>query len=125
METLNNYITERIRIDNIKSARFPIDGKIDDIVDFLQFQGFSQIQTDILNRSKFNEANNKCFIAKVNKAIWFADTSNDEINNHNNIFSVDDESLNYRSYFIWGGHNIIDEVSKEFFLEAINKRFGF
>ena len=121
METLNNYITERIRIDNIKSAKFPIDGKIDDMVGFLQSQGFSQIHTNALNlRSVFNKAKGKCFMVYNIHVIWFADTSNNKINNDNNIFSVDDSSKlsrGYRSYYIWGYDNM-DEVSKEFFLEA-------
>jgi hypothetical protein len=125
METLNNYITERIRIDNIKHLEFPIDGTIDDMVEFLQSQGFSRMYPNTFAlRSKFNEVNNKCFVAKVNKAIWFADTSNDEINGDNPIFSVDEETSNYRSYYIWGYDNI-DEVSKKTFLEAINKQFDF
>ena len=128
METLNNYITERIRVDNIKSVKFPIDGKIDDMVGFLQSQGFSQIQTDALNlRSGFNKAKGKCFMVYNTHVIWFADTSNNKINNDNNIFTVDDSSKlsrGYRSYFIWDDKKI-GEVNKKTFLEKLNKQFGF
>ena len=125
MKPINNYIVERIKIDNIKHQEFPIDGKIDDIVDFLQNQGFSRIQpnTTINLRSQFNIAETKCFVVE-RTTIWFADTSKNNGGDHSPVFSIECLSQKQGWYYIWG-YNSMNAVDKEEFLEAINKQFDF
>ena len=98
METLNNYITERIRVDNIKRPEFPINGTLDDVVKFLKEQGFKEIKdlpyfTLYTNYVvPFNKYKDKCFAIEVDGTntgiIYFADTSKDKISKSNILYII-------------------------------------
>ena len=40
----DDIITERIRIDNVKQVRFPVDGTVKDMVKFLKMNGFEPLK---------------------------------------------------------------------------------
>ena len=95
MKTINDYIVERIKVDNIKPKEFPVDGTIEDIEDFLKDNGFTQIETNISklsDRSKFLNKHNGKYYMKYqvyrNKTITFADTSSKKISNDNPMYYI-------------------------------------
>jgi hypothetical protein len=100
MESLNNYIVERIRIDNVKHVKhseFPVDGTVEEIVDFLKEQGFKEINdphSGFSDSAKFlNDMKGKCF--SVDTRGWevlgveFADTSTNKISEDNPFYYID------------------------------------
>jgi hypothetical protein len=94
METLTNYITERIRIDNVQSTGFPIGGKIDEILQFLRKNGFVEVESD--KKDTWN-ITHEIFSINKNKKVFtynphigilrFADMTKD-IDDDNPIFVV-------------------------------------
>lgn len=130
MEPLNNYIIERIRIDNIKSAKFPIDGTIDEIIKFLEGHGFKEID-DVKGRSAtefFNSKHDKCYWLRDKQWIYFGDTSESNISPTNELFMImiisKGGSREYRIINNYSCSNDYHNNTKEF-LEILNKQFGF
>lgn len=111
MESLNNYITERIRIDNIK-PEFPVDGTDKEIIDFLKEYGFKEIK-DLPNipfypdyAILFNKYKDKCFGIEVegtnNMDIYFANTSKDKISKSNILYIIRTSPKIYECRKVWG-----------------------
>jgi hypothetical protein len=132
METLNNYITERIRVDNIKHREFPIDGTQEDMIQFLENQGyfgFSWLSETPSGWSKvFNYYKQKSFFSKPEDRwgyayLKFADTTNNNIGKENPIYEIRFEGNNKIFNNIMYGNRSIP-VSKEEFLERLNKQFN-
>ena len=128
MEPLNNYITERIRINNIKHSEFPIDGPIDEIIGFLEGHGFKEID-DIKGRTAtdfFNSKHDRCYWLRDKKWIYFGDTSGSSISQTNKLFMIDLLGNNgeYRFMDNYSCSNDYHNNTKEF-LEILNKQFGF
>ena len=137
MNQLSNYITERIRIDNIKILKFPIDGTYDDAIMFLKKQNFEEIYPDGYIEELANLAETKCFIhdSILNGfIIWFADTSKEDVSKDNPIFGITYESnkkIIYNVYYPKNSNNehsheyidIVENDKKEF-LKLLNKQFG-
>lgn len=105
METLNNYIAERIRVDNVKSPEFPIDETIDEKIKFLKMMGFEEIMTLPKNTDNygtiFNNAHTKGFCSDGEYIIAFADTSKHKISTSNPyyyIFQDEYQSLYEEAY---------------------------
>lgn len=111
MKPLNKYITERIRIDNVKPREFPVDGKQYDAADFLEKNGFVEIKvmpelpwySDYIDF--FNQCNGRCFGIKLkdvsdNQFICFADTSREKISKSNMLYMInfDPKTLNPIQY---------------------------
>ena len=118
MESLNNYITERIRVDNIKSREFPINGTLGEIIDFLKEHGFKEIK-DLPNLSRytdyvvpFNEYRNKCF-GVFKKNIFFADTSRKKISESNMLYMIKDEQIHAKYRMIWDIDDLTYEMPDE------------
>lgn len=129
MQTINNYITERLNPRHLGGFKFPIDGTIKDIIKFLESCEFVQIPHPpggyFGMKKAFNSNRFRCFTNRPTiDAIWFADTSKGIISYNNYIFSVDDSVDPSRKYYIWTNDNI-DNVTREKFLKEINKTFGF
>lgn len=118
MDTLTNYITERIiiaeriRIDNIKRPEFPIDGTVEDIIDFLKEYGFKEIKkiqvpSTYINDYvvPFNDYRNKCFyvdiVATNNTYIYFADTSKHRISESNAFYAINKDNRSDNFFKIW------------------------
>lgn len=128
MDTLTNYIVERIRIDNIKHPVFPVDGTIEDIIQFLKDNGFEDLKniptpiTGSFNRLKirgFHVAEFDFYLR-----IFFADTSKNQILRDNPVFIYDtnEKDTNHRFQTMDTKRIITDTVEKT--MELLNKRFG-
>jgi hypothetical protein len=131
MKNLNNYIVERIiiaeriRIDNVKQVKFPIDDTIYEILEFLKEQGFKEVPNSTRNTMSkmLNMERNKCFIA-YNNTIWFADTSKKEVSEDNPIFLIE-KSSNTSSFSVYIPKKVIvNDDNKKEFLKELNKCFG-
>ena len=130
METLNNYITERIRVDNIQSTEFPIDGTLEDVIQFLEEQGyvgFSWLSGTPGGWSKFfNYYKQKIFSYKTDNwgytYLKFADTTNKNIGKENPIYEMEFKDNNKIFGTMYGNRSI--PVSKKEFLERLNKQFN-
>ena len=106
MNSLNNYITERIRVDNIKHPEFPIDGTIKDMEEFLKRNGFGKIKTNYQFNGipggprkywrVFDEVHKKGYIIITERGvadrIMFADTSKDGISTYNPMFYIEKDN---------------------------------
>ena len=133
MKNLKDTILEKLSIDNINlDGEFPIDGTLEDMVEFLERQGFKHIQhVDDVNKL-FNSAKSKSFtVTNINKVyyLWFADTSKEKISKKNPIFYYSREIGKYPRYMVFGTDNsgysvCIAYDSKDKFLSELNKRFG-
>lgn len=127
MDTLTNYIVERIRIDNVKQVKFPIDDTIYEILEFLKEQGFKEVPNSTRNTMSrmLNMERNKCFIA-YNNTIWFADTSKKEVSEDNPIFLIEKSSnTNTSSFSVYIPKKVIvNDDNKKEFLKELNKCFG-
>jgi hypothetical protein len=142
MESLNNYITERIRIDNVKPMEFPVNGNQYDVVDFLEKNGFVEIKgvpnipwyTGYIDF--FNKKKNRCFGIKLkdskdsssNQFICFTDTSKDKISKSNMLYVInfDPKTLNpirYRK--IWRNSNYgVEMMDEDEFEKEMKSYFG-
>jgi hypothetical protein len=145
MDTLTNYITERIiiaeriRIDNVKQVKFPIEGSLDDIAEFLEIVGFKKIKNTPENIHEtvnfFNNQRPGAYFDFVyddgidNKAtgIEFVDRTEGEISNRNMLYHIGtyENELYFSGFFKRGNEILCKEFEKDEFLEAINKQFGF
>ena len=102
MNSLNDYIIERIRVDNIKLEEFPIDGAIKDMEEFLKGNGFEKIKNNYqFNGTRkywkiFDEAYKKGYIIitehGVADRIMFADTSKDGITTYNPMYYIEKDN---------------------------------
>ena len=93
MRTLKDAILEKLKVDDITFDKFPIDGTLEEIADFLEDNDFIIINNvDGGARNKiFNSAKSKSFIYITDsdiKRIWFADTSKKEIYKDNPIYFI-------------------------------------
>ena len=136
MESLNNYITERIRVDNIKHPEFPINGNTEEIVDFLKERGFEEIKdlphlpmyTDYV--TVFNNTyKNKCFGVMVDSLskrniICFADTSRKKISESNMLYMIKDGSAYAQYRKIWDIGDAYELLDEDEFEKEMKSYFG-
>ena len=121
-------ILEKLKVDDIiLYEKFPIDGSIEDMIEFLKENNFKFIKNVDSVRVLFDSANSKCYTTYKDK-IWFADTSKEKISKKNPVFThVGSKHINtYTVYFInnIGTVEHIVEDDKKAFMEELNKRFG-
>ena len=135
MEPLNEYITGRIRIDNIK-PKFPINGTLNDIINFLESNGFKESPfksgRDIF--PLFNGKSTKQYILNrdIYNRLWFADTSNGPISGNNPIFYIKSDTHNKKStqheFSCFNnndyGSGSVNLISQQEFANDLNKYFG-
>ena len=133
MESLNNYITERIRVDNIK-LEFPVDGTDKEIIDFLKEYGFKEIKalpyftryTDYV--VPFNKYKDKCFGIEVegtnNMDIYFTNTSKNEISKSNILYIIQTSPKIYKCRKVWGSdYNMCTFLDKNEFKKEMETYF--
>jgi hypothetical protein len=130
MKTITNYITERIRVDNIKSAMFPINGTFDDVVVFLEEHGFKNLGIRPPTAEKifqqFEESTGKVFMYDRD-ANWirFADNEDGKISKRNPIYTIFFNQDIYTTQTSAFGYGYTKRDSKDVFGKLLNKRFGF
>lgn len=137
MKSIDNYILERLNPRNLGPElikEFPIDGSIEQIVNFLKSRGFKH--ADGIDKGDYYSFNNVCL--KLNKlkskvylidqsAGWirFADTKNNKIDEDNPIYCIKSGSSR-NTYAVerhgWWETYITDP--KEF-LKQITNKFDF
>jgi hypothetical protein len=116
-------------VDNIKSAMFPINGTIDEIIKFLEGHGFKEID-DVKGRTVtdfFNSKHGKCYWLRDKEWIYFGDTSNGDISPTNGLIIIDLSRSNREYRILKNTYTCSDDYhnnTKEF-LEILNKQFGF
>ena len=125
MDTLTNYITERIRIDNIKHREFPVDGTVKDMVKFLKMNGFEEFgEEDMGVVKQFNKEKIRGFMMNRDKDIlWFADTTKNQISENNPVFLIFRYGNTNELYY--DNENLDKPRNESDLLEMVNKRFGF
>ena len=124
-------ISEKLSIDSITFDKFPIDGTFEDALEFLENQGFKDIDiddSDYLDEI-FNSEKSKCFTTAIDsryKSIWFVDTLKEKISKKNPIFYICFNKPIYSVYYIDSEDNGIDIVdnNKKEFMKELNKRFN-
>ena len=130
MKTIDNYINERLNPRHLGSTgRFPIDGTVEEVIEFLEKQHFEYFETgygDSIIQS-FDKENIKGYHVEFRQhpSIWFADTSKDKISRDNPVFLYKPTTQDHYSTILPGG--IISGVykhTKKEYLELLNKKFG-
>jgi len=121
-------IYEKLDINKVSlDDKFPIDGTLEDIAEFLEEEGFQQIEYGYV-KTAFNELKAKCFMRDTT-SIRFADTSRREVSKDNPIFYIHLGNRKEYSVFYCGSDNdgliadIVENDKKEF-LKELNKVFG-
>lgn len=126
MYSLVGYISERLNPRHLGTAKFPIDGTINDMVKFLKYNGFKEIKNDQSKSAdeQFDEELMKGIITDDDPdRIWFADTSEEKISDDNPIFLIRRKN-NITVYHYSDGH-FDRKYDKQEFIEKLNNRFGF
>ena len=128
MQTINDYIIERIRIDNIKHPEFPIDGKIDDMANFLENYNFEEVEDsydyetvkDIF--AVFNKCKNKCYMMDISKRKWIriCDTSKGKISENNPCVFISCETKKRDLERPKADENLSNEKCLEYLKEKFN-----
>ena len=126
-------VLEKLKIDDIRIDKFPINGTIEDVIEFLKEQGFEDIKQRGPKDNVFNSKESKCFTyIEELKRVWFADTSKKTISKENPIFVVkffkdikEVSSYEYNVYYLINKNvEFIVRNDKKEFLEELNKRFS-
>ena len=132
MKTLKDSILEKLKVDDIiLYEKFPIDGTVDDIVEFLKDNNFIIIEegkpqpTFIIRRHINNAHKRICFIYKfMNQFLLrFADASKKEISTKNPLFILIRDYNSYKYKTASQYDDGIKELNKEEFAKLVNKRF--
>ena len=126
MYSLVGYISERLNPRHLGTAKFPIDGTIDEVVKFLERQGFEKIENKsyllIHKSNKFNDTNSKSYMLDIDSTrIMFADTSKNNISEENPIFYYDEP---HKEYGIHVREHTGMITNENIFKDELNKRFG-
>ncbi len=132
MKTIDNYINERLNPRHLGSTgRFPIDGSLQEVIDFLTNQGFKCIGRPkslhpglSVITMMFNDQHSKSFMVnETENGIRFADTSKHDLSDDNPIFYISGYRKGEWFYVIENYYrNLYD---KDKFLQIINKKFKF
>jgi hypothetical protein len=134
MESLNNYITERIRIDNIKHPEFPIKGDYDATIVFLKEQGFERLPHEFYGSEQhqfvniFNDQHIRgwmYYLAGDLTMITFADTTDREISKDNPMIQIYFENDKPTNRIAVSGCHTCKYCTEREFLDILNKRFEF
>lgn len=132
MKELTNYINEKLDINkvNLPSKEFPMDGDMDEVVDFLADHDFIQIKyhrTEFYYQYKkdFNNLRTKCFMVQSRKMgeitdiVFFGDTSKEDISKDNKLFMITFEPGNIQYEYYDDGRASRDIDKKDFEAEMI------
>ena len=137
MNQLSDYITERIRIDNVKQVKFPIDGTLEEMSKYLDDLNFDKVEMPDSWRAVQKKFKNVKYSTYTD---WKSDSGRastlvilvDSKIHKKDLFIIITTNIIDRNYLIFYDienkkfRNINDavKVSKEEFLEELNKRFG-
>lgn len=130
MKNLKDTILEKLKVDDIilNKEEFPIDGTIDDMIEFLKSEGFKEID-DVKGRSAtdfFNSKHDKCYWLRDKLWIYFGDTSKNNITPTNELFTIIVSKSGSREYRRINNYSCSDDYrnNTKAFLKILNKQFG-
>ena len=128
MKTISNYILERLNPRHLGSGRFPINGTIKDMIEFLEDNGFTETKwKDLSIFAIFKETHTKQYSIGSAGSItrfWFADTSNGPVSRNNPVFLIKTYEMSGKREFAYSEKDLNFMCSQQEFLEMLNKRFG-
>ena len=133
MKTLKDTILEKLKVDDIilNKERFPIDGTIDDMIEFLDDTGFKEVPSyGIWNQTfkNYKKCNGKCFAVDKSSPVSIEIIDRSNFKSKNKLFYIE---LNANDKYDYK-YNIFDdittamswdirEVSKEEFLKELSE----
>jgi len=122
MKNLKDTILEKLKVDDIVlDKKFPIDGPIENMKDFLDHHGFKDITESRGLKEAFNRKKTAGYITDIRpNRIWFGDTTKGNISDDNRFFYYEEKHKYYGIYSDGG----VKDITKELFLEELKKRFG-
>ena len=96
MKNLKDIVLEKLKVDDIVFDVFPVDGTLDDAVKFLKEYGFEEIKFDLEKHFYYRDVikdieNREGRYVVVNKddlEIMFGDTSDEDIDEKNPLYSI-------------------------------------
>ena len=128
-------VLEKLKVDDIVlDTVFPINGTLNDIIEFLKDNGFKYVRCGGGIDEWFNGYKSKCFY-KTEENLWFGDTSKEKISEDNPIFIYRILQNSFGVFYCDNSGNLYwlsgqkDKIknskeNKREFLEELNKRFG-
>lgn len=107
MKNLKDAIYEKLKIDDINlNGNFPIDGKLDDMIEFLENAGFKEVSNQgswdatLLNYRKYNV---KCFAVQKTRPVIIE------------IIDRSNPKLKDKLFYLWlssgNKYNIFDDIT--------------
>lgn len=134
MNQLSDYITERIRIDNIKKFEFPINDPIEKMVEYLRNHDFTVIpdtgqdMSEIEMKSLFSMAKHNAYMFDVRpnyKILRFAHYPGRSLSTNDPIFNIYyRSSMNKIEYHIEYKTFWETRLIKQDFLKIVNEVFN-
>ena len=138
MESLNNYITERIRVDNLKT-KFPNTSSIEEMIEFLKEHDFVDVTDERFFRwdqivNALNKCKSKCYTYKryihprvggVVASLKFADTTNGNISRKNPLFLCNEINNEDNRYKLCYDEYEDKRINHNEFIDAVNKNIEF
>ncbi len=126
MKTIDNYINERLNPRHLGSIKFPVDGTMEKVIEFLEEQHFEYFETYLGDNiiQSFNKENIKGYHTEPDR-IWFADTAKDKISKDNPVFLYNPTTQDhYFTIIPEGMSSKVYKHTKKEYLELLNKKFG-
>jgi hypothetical protein len=120
MKTIDNYINERLNPRHLGTEKFPIDGTLDDMIKFLENNGFEELEDSYAEYSNscvlLNDMKGKYFSRQIFRGeivgLEFADTSEEEISINNPLYYIDRPTNPHKhSFNKFTGGNSIDSLT--------------
>ena len=133
MKSLEEVILEKLKIDDIViDKEFPIDGTVDDMIEFLKDKAFKYVRCDGAIDKWFNKYKSRCYYYN-GENLWFGDTTKGMISSKNPIFMYKTLHNSFSVYYCDDKGNVCGIIyaaianlkeNKKKFLQELNKRFG-
>lgn len=131
MRNLYDYIYEKLSLDNISldnTFDFPIDGTPEEMIDWLENEGFYSIYYTGISKKTFDRKQGHTVYASMKKdnksnTIYFADTSKNPVSKNNPVFNVN-YLFGKPSFYLYFNDDDRIELNKDEWLKAANKNFS-
>ena len=131
MRNLYDYIYEKLSLDNISldnTFNFPVDGTPEEMIDWLENEGFYSIYYTGISKKTFDRRKGHTVYASMRKdndsnSIYFADTSKNPVSKNNPVFNVD-YSFGEPSFYLYFNDDDNIKLDKDAWLKAANKIFS-
>lgn len=120
MKPINEYITERIRIDNTRRPEFPINGTVDEQIEYLRHCGFEKIPALDNPIYTMNNQKGRKVVWNLGSMLRFADVTKRQISEKNPALCCNPSSKYYAlEYSDSSSKNSYKLLTKDEFLRAM------